>query len=392
MKPEKLKDDLYWVGVSDPELRVFDIIMETKRGTTYNSYLIQDEKIVLFDSVKNRFSDMFLENIKSVIGDKGIDYIVVHHTELDHSGSLEKVLDVYPNATIVASKAALKYLENILNRPFNKLVADKELNIGKRTLKFISAPNLHWPDTMFTYDEYDRTLFTCDVMGCHYCPTGCITGDCGGDYESEMKLYFDCIMGPFKKFVNMGLDKIEDLDLDLVAPSHGPIHTKRQIFKYIDLYRKWAEEEPIKEKNVQIFYISAYGNTEKIAFFMRDLINERGIKAEAHEITSHNLINLIDKVDKASGILVGSPTINQDAVAPAWNLLTGISAVVNKGKAAESFGSFGWSGEGVSMLHNRLKELKFKTLDNGFKFNFVPSEKEYEECKNFIDEYLKLIK
>lgn len=392
MKPAELKKDLYWVGANDPELKIFDIIMETKRGTTYNSYLINDEKVVLFDSVKDKFSDVFLNNIKEVIGDKDIDYIVVHHTELDHSGSLIKVLEAYPNATVIASKAALRYLEGILNKPFNGLAASEPLNIGKRTLKFISAPNLHWPDTMFTYDEYDKVLFTCDVMGCHYSPKGCITGDCGGDYVDEMKYYFDCIMGPFKKFVNMGLDRIDGLELDMIAPSHGPVHIKEDIEKFKKLYREWAKEEPLNEKNIQIFYVSAYGNTGKIAEFIGDTINKKGIKAEVHEITGENLCELIGKVEKASGILIGSPTINQDAVAPSWNLLTGVSAIVNRGKAAESFGSYGWSGESVPMLHNRLKELKFKTLDSGFKFNFVPGEEDFKSCEEFVEKYLELVK
>lgn len=146
----KLKDNIYWVGVKNPELRVFDIIMKTKKGTTYNSYLIEDEKIAIVDTVKNGYYDEFRKNIVEVIGDRKIDYIIVNHTELDHTGSLKRLLEDYPEAVVVGSNAALNYTKNILNSEFNSLVAKEDLNLGDKTLKFFSAPNLHWPDTIFT--------------------------------------------------------------------------------------------------------------------------------------------------------------------------------------------------------------------------------------------------
>ncbi|GAA0120782.1 FprA family A-type flavoprotein [Clostridium butanoliproducens] len=391
MKPVELKDKLYWIGVDDPELRVFDIIMETKKGTTYNSYLIDDEKVVVIDTVKDKFFDKYLENIKTVIGNKDIDYIIVQHTELDHSGSLIKLLHHYPNAKVVGSRAAIKYLSGILNSDFNSQVAEGELNIGSRTLEFISAPNLHWPDTIFTYDRLNKVLFTCDVMGCHYCPDNCITDSCSGDYTKEMKYYFDVIMGPFKKFVNAGLNKIENLEKDMVAPSHGPVHIN-DIDKFTKLYREWAKEATIDEKNIQIFYVSAYGNTELMAKSIAKIIEDKKIKAEIHEITTTDLNEMIELVNNSSGIIIGSPTINQDAVEPTWNLLAHVSAIINRGKAASAFGSYGWSGEAVPMLNNRLKELKFKTLSEGLKFNFVPSKEDFAAAENFVEDFLQLVK
>ena len=227
-------------------------------------------------------------------------------------------------------------------------------------------------------------------MGCHYSPVNCITDACSGDYFDEMKYYFDVIMGPFKKFVNMGLDKIKDLELDIIAPSHGPIHVD-DIKMYVDLYREWAKIEEIKEKNIQIFYVSAYGNTENIGKYLAEKINENGIKAEAHEITSMNLSDIVELIEKASGIMIGSPTINQDAVKPAWDVLSLVCAITNRGKAAAAFGSYGWSGEGVPMLTQRLKSLKFKVVEEGLKFNFVPDVKEYEKADKFVEEYLQLL-
>ena len=198
-------------------------------------------------------------------------------------------------------------------------------------------------------------------------------------------------MGPFKKFVNDGLDKIKDLELDMVAPSHGPIHIQ-DIKMYVDLYRQWAKIYEIKEKNVQIFYVSAYRNTEAMGKYIAKKINESGIKAQAHEITSMKLSDIVELVEKASGIMIGSPTINQDAVKPAWDVLSLVCPITNRGKAAAAFGSFGWSGEGVPMLTQRLKSLKFKVVEQGLRFKFVPDSKEYELADKFVEEYLQLLK
>lgn len=390
MSSVNLKDNIYWVGVEDPDLRIFDIIMETKEGTTYNSYLIDDEKVAVVDTVKDGFFDKYMSNIKTVIGDRKVDYIIVQHTELDHSGSIIKLIAEYPEATVIGSRAALIYLKDIINKDFKSMEAPAELSLGETKLKFIMAPNLHWPDTMFTYVENKELIFTCDFLGCHYCPkSGSIT-DNTADYHDEMRYYFDVIMGPFKKFVIMGLDKIKDLKFDMVATSHGPVHVD-DIQKYIDLYREWATVEAPKEKNVQVLYISAYGNTERVAKYMADRISLKGIKAEAHEITSMDMNEVIALIEKSTGILVGSPTINQDAVKPAWDMLSLVCAITNRGKAAGAFGSYGWSGEGVQMLTDRLKSLKFKVVEEGFKFKFVPNEQELQAADEFVDKFLALM-
>lgn len=390
MSVEKLKDNIYWVGVKNPELRVFDIIMETKKGTTYNAYLIDDEKIAVVDTVKTGYYDEFLSNIKAIIGDRKIDYIIVQHTEIDHSGSLSQLLKDYPDAVVVASKAAITYSKQIVNGEFKSQEAVGELSLGHTTLKFINAPNLHWPDTIFTYAIEKEVLFTCDFTGCHYAPKGLMTEDCNDDYYEEMKYYFDVIMGPFKKFVNMGLDKIKDLKLSIVAPSHGPIHIT-DIKKYLDLYRQWAVVEVVSEKNVQIFYISAYGNTEAMAKYIANKLNEKGINTEAHEITTTPMTDIINKIEGAAGILVGSPTINQDAVKPVWDVLSLVCPITNRGKVAAAFGSYGWSGEGVIMMDERLRGLKFKVVDNGLKFNFVPSTEDFKRADELINKYIELL-
>lgn len=390
MAAEVLKGNVHWVGVKDPELRIFDIIMETKKGTTYNSYVIDDEKIAVVDTVKTGFYDEFKGKLISVIGDRKVDYVIVQHTELDHSGSLIKLLEDYPEAKVVGSRAAITYLKNILNREFEAIEAKEDLCLGKTTLKFISAPNLHWPDTIFTYIEEIELMFTCDFTGCHYCPEGGMKSECGDEYLSEMKYYFDVIMGPFKKFVNQALDKIKDKKISLMLPSHGPVH-EADVDKYLNLYKEWAQIKIAEEKNVQIFYISAYGNTEEMANFIKDKIEAKGVKAYVHEITSMDLEKAVELIEQSSGFLVGSPTINQDAVKPAWDLLSLVNPIINRGKPAGAFGSFGWSGEGVPMLNERFKSLKLKVVDPGLKFAFVPSKEDFKNADEFVEKFFNML-
>lgn len=390
MLQEKLKNNIYWIGVKDPDLKIFDIIMETKKGTTYNSYVINDEKVAVVDTVKTGFYDEFKKKLTNVIGEKKVDYIIVQHTELDHSGSLIKLIEDYPEAKVVGSKAALNYLKNILNKDFNTLEAKEDICLGETTLKFITAPNLHWPDTMFTYVKERNLLFTCDFTGSHYCPEGGITESLNKDYFVEMEYYFNCIMGPFKRFVLMGLEKIKGLNIDVIAPSHGPVHVAN-IDKILNLYREWATEDAVDNKKVEIFYISAYGNTEDMANFMKEKLEEKGFKSDVTEITTIPLEESVAKIEKAKGFIIGSPTINQDAVKPSWDLLSLVNPIINRGKASLAFGSYGWSGEGVKMLTSRLKDLKLKVIEPGLSFCFVPSEQDFKNAEEVIDKFIELM-
>ena len=188
----------------------------------------------------------------------------------------------------------------------------------------------------------------------------------------------------------MGLDKIKDLEIDCIATSHGPVHVTN-IDKILSLYREWATEEKPDDKRVEIFYISAYGNTEAMAKFLKDKVEEKGYKADITEITSVSIEECIAKIEKAKGFMVGSPTINQDAVKPSWDLLSMVNPIINRGKAALAFGSFGWSGEGVKMLTSRLKDLKLKVVEPGLSFCFVPSEEDYKKAEETVEKFLELM-
>lgn len=391
MGSENIKNNIFSIGVKDAQLRIFDIIMETKRGTTYNSFVINDEKVAIIDICKNGFYEEYKKNLTEVIGDKAVDYIIVQHTELDHSGTIKLLLEDYPDATVVSTKIANTFISNIINKPFKGIEAPDELSLGNTTLQFIKAPNLHWPDTMFTYVKESNVIFTCDFTGSHYCPEGSILDNVESAYEEDMKYYFDCIMGPFKSYVLKGLDLIKDLSIDVIAPSHGPIHTGEKINKVFNLYREWATEEAIDQKRVEILYVSAYGNTGKVAEYLAGKLNEKGYKAAAHDINTIGLSEAVGLIEKSKGFMIGSPTITADAVKPAWDVLSLVNPIVNRGKAAMAFGSYGWSGEGVGMLTARLKSLKLKTVDPGFKFTFVPSKEDYKIVDELLENFISLL-
>lgn len=394
MNAVEIKKDIYWVGVRNPELRVFDIIMTTEKGTTYNSYLIVDEKVALIDTVKEGYIDEYLSKIKSVIGDRPIDYIVVNHTEPDHSGSIKGILDVYKDAVVYGSRAALNNIRQIINREFKGVEAKEDLNIGKRTLKFISAPLLHWPDTIFTYSEYDNTLFTGDVFGCHYCDDeGKVFNDQVGDFSHEFKYYFDVIMGPFKKNVLQAIEKIRPLKkLEVICTSHGPV-LRENIWKYVDTYEEWSKVvlEALKGRKALIAYVTSYGYTREAANAIADGIRETGAEAELVDVSEYKISELVEKLEESKALIIGSPTINQDAVKPVWDFLSEVSPIVNRGKIALAFGSYGWSGESVPLLTDRLKGLKFKVIDPGLKIHFRASGEELQRCREIGREIGSLI-
>lgn len=393
-KSIKITKNLHWVGVLDPNLRIFDVIMETKYGTTYNAYLFKgNEKTILFETVKDKFAAQFIERIKNVCDPKEIDYIVVNHTEPDHAGSISVLLDYCPNATIVGTSPAIKFLKEIVNHPFNALpVSDGDsLNIGDKTIRFIMAPFLHWPDTMYSYIEEDKTLVTCDSFGAHYCDERIFNDVIEKDKENDIlfayKYYFDMIMGPFKSYVLQTLDKINDLEINTICPGHGLI-LRTEIQKYLDLYKKWATVTPRKKPSIVIAYVSAYGYTKKMAEKIAEGIKASGdLDIFLFDMVHEDSTKVMEEISNSKGILLGSPTILGDALPPIWNLLTSLNPIIHKGKIVGCFGSYGWSGEAVSNIEGRLKQLRLNIPIPGLKIRFNPSIDQLKQAYEFGEKF-----
>lgn len=384
MPPVKVKDDIYWIGALDPQRTVFDVIMPLDHGTTYNAYLIRgNERMAVVETVKNvpEMQEQFLSNLRALVDPAQVDYVILNHLEPDHSGALENLLDLAPRCRVVVSRNGEHFVKNILNRDVQpmKVTDGDSLSLGGKTLRFVSAPFLHWPDTMFTYLVEDQMLFPCDFLGCHFCDER-LFDDLVGDFSRYFRYYFNTIMRPFKEYALKALDKIQGWPIEVIAPSHGPIlRTLPQ--RYIEQYREWSQQPPDGAKKALVFYASAYGNTRKMAQAVAQGLQEGGLLVETFDLGEALPNDLMDRVEAAAALVIGSPTFVGDALKPVWELLAGFTTIKVKGKVAAAFGSYGWSGEAVSMLEERLKGLKMKVVGPGVRAILTPTSEDLERCR-----------
>jgi len=386
MLPVKIAGGVHWVGALDPQLRVFDIIMKADHGTSYNAYLITGgEKVAVVDAVKAPFYEEYIENIRSLVDPKDISYVVVNHTEPDHSGSLARLLKDAPAAKVVCDRQCKNFVKNILNKDVDPmLVQDKDvLDLGKGVeLSFVHAPFLHWPDTMFTYLKKEGILFSCDFLGAHYCDDR-LFDDLIDEYHYTFEYYYSVIFRPFKKYVLEAIAKIDDLDIKVICPSHGPV-LRSDPRSCIEKYREWSSVPvPGDKKTLLVLYASAYGNTAMLAEKIAKGARAGGAKATVMDAAATELVVMIDRIEAADGIAVGSATINSDAVEPVWCLLSHLATLNLKGKVGASFGSYGWSGEAPKLIAERLKGLKLKVDEEPFRVNLVPTKQDLKEAEEY---------
>ena len=390
METLELKKNFYWVGVQDADLKVFDIVMETEFGTSYNSYLLKtSEKTILFETVKVKFFDEYLKALNKLVNIDDIDYIVVNHTEPDHAGSIEKLIEMNPRIKIIGSQGAIQFLKNIVNRDFYSMIVkeNQTLTLGDKTLRFMILPNLHWPDTMYTYIEEDNTLITCDSFGSHYSFDEVLLSKVKDNegYLRATKYYFDCIIGPFKNpFMTNALERIKDFKIDMICTGHGPVIDCR-IDEIFQLYKKWCDvSNPNPRKTVIIPYVSAYGYTKQLADRISEGIKGSGdIDVRSYDMVEADKEKVLTELGFADGILFGTPTIVGEALEPIWDLTIKMFAKTHGGKLAGAFGSYGWSGEGVPHIIERLRQLKLKVIDDGFRVKFKPSDAELSEAYDY---------
>ncbi len=387
----KVTDDVSWIGVLDHELVTFDIVMETKSGTSYNSYFINARKKAVIDTVKEEFWPEFKEKLLSLTDPAEIEYIICNHTEPDHSGSLENLLHIAPEATVVGSGQALSYLGEMVEKPFKSIkVKDGDvIDLGDRTLRFIGAPNLHWPDSIYTYLEEEALLFTCDSFGAHYADEK-MWDDLVGDYTEAFDYYFDVILKPYSKFMLKAIEKIKTLSIQMICPGHGPLLRstwKEKIERSAAIANRYMEETR-KSNRVLVAYISAYGYTGEMAMQLRKGMMKTGnVVVDMVDIENLLLGDLEEHLVRADGILVGSPTINQNTLLPIYRLFSVINPIRDKGKPAAAFGSFGWSGEAVRLIEDHLRNLKLHIVADGITARFLPGKEESERLVRFGEEF-----
>ncbi|PLX44244.1 MAG: hypothetical protein C0609_06155 [Deltaproteobacteria bacterium] len=394
MKPLKITDNIWWVGILDPQLRVFDVVMKAEHGTTYNSYLIKGtEKTALIEANKGRFSGEFISRLSEVVDPKEIDYIILNHMEPDHSGALADLMEVAPQAQLFFTRAGKSFAENVSNKLLDDahVIADGEtLDLGGRTLEFMVEPYLHWPDTMFTYLKEDKILFTCDFLGAHYCDDR-LFDDLVGNYDYAFKYYFTAIMRPFKSHVRRALERISGLDVKMVLTSHGPI-IRTKLAERLESYREWSLPlEKGDKKTLAVLYVSAYGNTERMGLEIAEGAKSAGVETEIYDLGAVDMERLLNEVEKADGIAIGSCTINGDALPQTWEFLAHLIHIDTKGMVGGAFGSFAWSGEASLLLTERLKGLKFKVPEKPVRARLTPTPEDLANCRAFGETLAKAL-
>jgi flavorubredoxin len=392
-KDEKIltvTDDVKWIGVLDYDIVTFDVVMETKYGTTYNSYFIDAEKKTIIETTKASFWDTYLNKIKQVTSPSEIEYIVLNHTEPDHSGNLMNLLQLAPGATVVGSGNAIRYLKDMFESDFPHIIVKDgdTLDLGNKRLRFINAPNLHWPDTIYTYLEEDQLLFTCDSFGSHFCDEK-MYDDQVGDFKDAFTYYFDVILKPFSKFMLKAIDKISELQVRAVCTGHGPI-LRSDWRKWVDLSAQYATEHlKFPEKNrVFIPYVSAYQKTGMLAEGIARGLKQAGeIDVVIMDIEHSTIGDLEAQMTSSNAVIVGCPTINQNILLPIYKLFAVINPIRDHKKLAGGFGSFGWSGESRKMIESNLSNLKLGYFGEGVFVKFTPDEEEIAMAVQYGKEF-----
>lgn len=390
-KTFELVKNIWWIGVNDYDLRVFDVVMETKYGTSYNAYLVKGSaKTALVDTAKATFQDDYIAKLDQLTQGTKIDYLFMNHTEPDHAGSIARLLEIHPEITLVGTAAGIANVREIINRPFASITAkeDMVISLGNWTMRTMILPNLHWPDTMFTYLEEQKILFTCDFYGAHYAFEGVLARNVedAEAYRYSIKHYFDCIMSPFKSFVRKAQERIAPLAVDYVATGHGPIVDASNYAEVTQMYRAWAKaKEPNNPPLVVIPFASAYGYTEQMAKAIEEGIREsfhNRVQIERYDLVLTKPADVVKRIEEAEAFLIGTTTILSDSVEPIWEVLYKLNPVIHGGKFASAFGSYGWTGEGVTNVMQRIKQLRMKSID-GLRIKFQPSVDQLAECKAF---------
>ena len=388
MKSLEIKKGIYWVGAIDWDLRNFHGY-STQLGSTYNAYLIVDKKITLIDTVKHYMFNEMLERIKQVIDPSKIDYIVSNHTEMDHSGSILDMKDIAKNAVIVCSPNGEKGLKKHLKKDLNFKVVNTgdSINIGARNLNFVLMQMVHWPDSMATYVPEEKLLLPNDAFGQHIASTERFVDEFGwGRVRNEAVKYYANIVLPYGAQVNKALEAVSGLNIDMICPSHG-LMWRSNIKDIVGCYKKWADNAC--DKKAVIVYDTMWHSTEKMAYAIKDVFEEKNIPCEIKNLQTSHISDVMASVLEAKYICVGSPTLNNGILPTVSAFLTYMKGLAPKNRVGIAFGAYGWGGQSVGDIENILEAAKFELPIKGLKAQWVPDDSELTELKEKISSVIK---
>ncbi|MEA2007902.1 MAG: FprA family A-type flavoprotein [Chloroflexota bacterium] len=361
MKPRKINDGVYWVGAVDWDRRLFDDLIPLPDGTSYNAYFVQgSEKTALIDTVELEMSHFLLSRLEELDIDR-IDYVIANHAEQDHSGTLPQILEMHPQAQVVCTPKCKNMLLDMELVPEDRFLTVEDgatLSLGDKTLEFIHTPWVHWPETMSTYLQEDKILFSCDFLGSHLASTDLYVSDEGLVYEAAKRYYAE-IMMPFRKIIQKNLKKIEGYDFSLIAPSHGPIYDRPEFI--LDAYHDWIHSEP---KNIVVLpYVSMHGSTREMVEYLVDALIEKGVTVKLFNLTVTDIGELAMALVDAATIVIGSPTVLTGAHPSVVYAAYLANALRPKTKFVSIIGSYGWGGKMVKQLAGMIPNLKVEIID-----------------------------
>ena len=391
-----LAPDVHWVGVKDPGLTVFDIVIPTEFGTTYNAYLVKGaEKTALIDCVKRPFAEEFFRNVAAHVPVEKLDYVIINHSEPDHAGALVDLLARNPGVTVLLSRSAKTFVDNLVNAGFRfRIVNDnEELALGGKTLRFVNAPFLHWPDTILTYLVEDRILFPCDFLGAHYASPEHFNDELSdpGKARKAFEFYYGTIMRPYKEHILKACARVRECGPAMIAPSHGPI-LRRDPMAYLDWYeQRAATGSKVAAKKVAIVYASAYGNTAAMAARVAEGLSAGGAVPVVLNSVETPMQAIVDELETAAGFLIGTPTLNSNVPHPILALIANLVVLNMRGKPASVFGSYGWSGEAVKTVQDILTSMRIKVAPEPIKVRMTPSEADLAACHDFGKRFAEIV-
>ncbi len=388
---KKINDNITWVGKTDWNIKKFHgNEYSTFKGTTYNSYLVRDEKTALIDTVWRPYADEFIENLKQEIDLKDIDYIIANHAEVDHSGSLPRLMELIPDKPIYCTQGGIQSLKGHYHKDWNFLPVEtgQKLSLGKKDLIFIEAMMLHWPDSMFCYLTGDNVLFSNDAFGQHYA-----TEQLYNDFVDQCELYVEAIkyyaniLTPFSRLVIQKIDELKSLDVpvDMICPSHGVIWRDNPM-QIVNKYMDWAND--YQEDRVLILYDTMWGGTALLADALKEGIQDKA-EVKIMRVSTADKSDMITEVFRSKIVLFGSPTVNAGILSLMAAILEQVKGMKFKDKKAASFGCFGWSGESIEVMNNLIKEAGLELINNGYSCLWEPDGDILKRAKDFAGGLIK---
>ncbi len=382
MSNTELAKGIYWVGAVDWDVRDFHGY-STYKGTTYNAFLIVDKKVTLFDTVKRSHMDELLHNIRAIIDPAKIDYLVVNHVEMDHSGSLPAMMDIIKPEKLFCSPMGQKALLDHFHRedwPYEVVKSGTEISLGKRTIQFIETRMLHWPDSMFSYIKEDGILFSSDAFGQHYATSE--------RYDDEVDLsvvlqesskYYANILYLYAPLIKKLLASVATMNLDIkmIAPDHGVIWRTHHN-KILEAYDKWSNNEATKK--TLVIYDSMWHSTETMAHAIGRGLQETGVSTKMINLKVHHRSDVMTEILSAKAVVIGCSTLNNGLLPRMAGFLMYMRGLKPTNKLGAAFGSFGWSGEAVGLLNTAMQDMKIDVIEDGLRLKYVPDERKLEEC------------